>query len=84
MLKQKTVYFREEDLEAWEQIENKAEWLHENLVGKTAYQAEKDKEITVDEVKLGTCKNGHPLSPGRDKCMGKGCKYSVYAWSGYS
>lgn len=30
-LKQKTVYFREEDLPKWEAISNKAEWLHEHL-----------------------------------------------------
>lgn len=30
-LKQKTVYFREEDLDKWEAIPNKAEWLHEML-----------------------------------------------------
>ncbi len=28
MLKQKTVYFREEDLPLWEAIENKAQFLH--------------------------------------------------------
>lgn len=33
MLKQKTVYFREEDLPLWEAIENKAEWLHAKLTG---------------------------------------------------
>jgi hypothetical protein len=31
MLKQKTVYFREEDLPLWEAIENKAQWLHDGL-----------------------------------------------------
>lgn len=31
MLKQKTVYFREEDLELWEKIPNKAQWLHDAL-----------------------------------------------------
>lgn len=30
-LKQKTVYFREEDLPKWEAVPNKAEWLHEHL-----------------------------------------------------
>lgn len=30
-LKQKTVYFREEDLPKWEAIGNKAEWLHDHL-----------------------------------------------------
>jgi hypothetical protein len=24
----------------------------------------------------GYCKEGHPIPPGRDRCMGKGCKYS--------
>jgi hypothetical protein len=31
LLKQKTVYFREEDLPLWEQVSNKAEWLHQHL-----------------------------------------------------
>ena len=31
MLKQKTVYFREEDLPLWAAVEKKAEWLHEKL-----------------------------------------------------
>lgn len=31
MLKQKTVYFREEDLPLWEDIENKAQFLHDAL-----------------------------------------------------
>ena len=31
MLKQRTVYFREEDIEAWKAIKNKAEWLHTRL-----------------------------------------------------
>lgn len=31
MLKQKTVYFREEDLDKWEAISNKAEFLHNAL-----------------------------------------------------
>lgn len=22
------------------------------------------------------CKNGHPIPEGRDKCLGKGCKYA--------
>jgi hypothetical protein len=22
------------------------------------------------------CKNGHPIPEGRDRCLGKGCKYS--------
>lgn len=30
-LKQRTVYFREEDLPLWEALPNKAEWLHEHL-----------------------------------------------------
>lgn len=25
---------------------------------------------------LKLCKNGHPIPAGRDRCMGKGCKYS--------
>lgn len=24
----------------------------------------------------GYCKNGHPIPEGREKCLGKGCKYS--------
>lgn len=28
------------------------------------------------EVKTKLCKNGHAIPEGRDRCMGKGCKYS--------
>lgn len=29
-----------------------------------------------NEKSMGFCKNGHPIPEGRDKCLGKGCKYS--------
>lgn len=44
MLKQKTVYFREEDLEAWEKVHNKAEFLHNALNVRDAYVALTPKE----------------------------------------
>lgn len=25
---------------------------------------------------FAVCKNGHPIPPGRNRCLGKGCKYS--------
>lgn len=28
------------------------------------------------ERSMGFCKNGHPIPEGRDKCLGRGCKYS--------
>lgn len=30
----------------------------------------------VLEKSTGFCKNGHPIPEGRDRCLGKGCKYS--------
>lgn len=46
MLKQKTVYFREEDLPLWEKIPNKAEWLHQKLSEKRLKLG--DKTIVLD------------------------------------
>lgn len=34
-------------------------------------------EKVIPQPETGICKNGHPLVRG-DRCMGKGCKYSVY------
>lgn len=55
MLKQKTVYFREEDLPLWEAIKNKAEWLHnalnpsKHLAQVEGYPADSVQEIEVSK-----------------------------------
>lgn len=81
------IYIRHEDWEAWLKIENKSQWVHEmlkpGLVGNLH-------EVSVDEIHdvttsgelffhtktQNTCKNGHPIPDGRDRCLGKGCKYA--------
>lgn len=85
MLKQKTVYFREEDLPLWGAIENKAEWLHICLndaqrIKNTVVQMEHEvKRLsltpTPERLERGTCKNGHLLD-SRGKCLQKDCKYA--------
>lgn len=91
MLKQKTVYFREEDLPLWAAIPNKAEWLH------NALRLDFDKEILASYPPLivkGTfstprkvleklpkyvdsiCKIHGTFLDSRGKCLQKNCKYS--------
>lgn len=61
MLIQKTVYFREEDIEAWENVQNKAQWLHDALttgivtipaksLDKTKDSPSDKKPVTITEV----------------------------------
>lgn len=40
-----------------------------SLNGRTQMKAE-----TLERQR--TCKNGHPIPEGRDRCLGKGCKYA--------
>lgn len=65
----RTQYIRNEDVEAWDAIENKSEWIHRHLT------LEKAKQV-IESAKSKTCPNGHSIPEGRSKCMGKGCKYS--------
>lgn len=62
MLKQKTVYFREEDLELWDKIENKAQFLH------LALNPEELKD------KIDAVCTGHETM--RMNCGRKGCQYA--------
>lgn len=77
------IFIRKDNEEAWEKIKNKSEWVN-NLL-----QEPKQPEPIIEPKKnialatpsfvrnnAGACKNGHPIPDGRDRCMGKGCKYS--------
>ncbi len=79
MLKQKTVYFREEDLELWEAVENKAEFLHNALKAEPIVRVmagEKVRVFAKVNPKYPVCKvHGTPLD-SRGKCLQKGCKYA--------
>lgn len=51
MLKQKTVYFREEDIPLWENVLNKAQFLHDALTtGITTIPAKDTSPIRVDAI----------------------------------
>jgi len=75
-----TIYIRNEDMEIWEAIPKKPEWLHAQLerYGQTSTRKIKlpqfDKEITVPSHK-GMCKNGH-ITDDFGYCLAKECKYS--------
>lgn len=57
-----TQYIRNDDMPAWEAIENKSEWIHEHL--------------HENDLKTGMCKiHGIPLTL-QGKCLQKGCKYA--------
>lgn len=80
-LKQKTVYFREEDLPKWEAISNKAEWLHEHLNTKEPVvnfiQHEPD-SLDRDLARSMEIKNISTLCDHfqiKGNCEIKGCKY---------
>lgn len=88
MLKQKTVYFREEDLESWAAVENKAQWLHDHLSVEKPVTVFKttpipvSAEVVSEDVTLvkprgaNLCKvHGLPLTL-YGKCLQKGCKYA--------
>jgi hypothetical protein len=50
---------------------------HEDLDGSVVGSVELASVLTtLQEESEGTCKNGHFLQPGRDKCSIKGCRYS--------
>jgi len=46
MLIQKTVYIREEDIELWNKVSNKAEWIHDHL---NMYNTETPKQRYVTQ-----------------------------------
>lgn len=82
-LVQRTVYFRPEDIELWNAIDNKAQWLHERLqanvygtptILKESLTAKTPKPLSrsgMFEKPTGKC--GHTLD-SRGKCLTKGCK----------
>ena len=86
-LVQRTVYFRPEDIELWNAIDNKAQWLHERLkadvYGTPSIFKESPTKDTSPSAKMlvgslrdfnkPTGKCGHTLD-SRGKCLTKGCK----------
>lgn len=88
---QRTVYFRDEDIEAWNAIENKAEWLHLNLnkgykvVTNNADGSGKVENVIkrVDDIKIpdhvykafDKTCKNGHIIGKFGKCLEKGCKY---------
>lgn len=78
------IYIRKEDEEAWELVEDKPEWIHNNLRGQKLSGVKVTEVIKkVDDIKIPdhvyqafdkTCKNGHIIGKF-GKCLEKGCKY---------
>lgn len=86
-LHKKTVYIRDEDLEAWSACPNKSLMVHTALQPATKnvfiplYREDEPAPQILSPTNLkprssNTCKEGHPIPSGRSKCLGKGCKYS--------
>lgn len=49
----------------------------EGVVGTDSSNTAPIKPVVADaKSNFGFCKEGHPIPAGRDKCLGKGCKYS--------
>lgn len=80
-----TIYIHQDNEEAWEKIPNKSEWVNDMLSPpkekkfvsqakiRNAEYSTKTREVTELP---STCKNGHVIPTGRDKCTWKGCKYA--------
>lgn len=79
---QKTVYIREEDIDKWNALPNKAAWLHEHLndssygkikptdAGKIiSFNSKGSKTVDIPE----SCEHFQP----KGSCMVKGCKYGA-------
>lgn len=52
---------------------------HYRVTPEAGHLPQQDLETVVKRVfpkAEAFCKNGHPIPDGRDKCLGKGCKYS--------
>lgn len=93
----RTQYIRNEDVDAWDALENKSEWIHNHLnqplprimkAEKEGSQKSEENTPSLPHIeskikefqgakKLAFCKNNHAIPEGRDKCMGKGCKYGL-------
>lgn len=76
MLVQKTVYFRKEDVELWENVSNKAQFLHDALTGippKNVIRTPRDAQKAVGPIKgkptKKLCAHGNP----KGSCLQKGC-----------
>jgi hypothetical protein len=67
-----TEEFFKELLKKDPEVESLPEATIENVLAR----ALPDFSKRVVEKSEGFCKNGHPFARGRDRCMGKGCKYS--------
>jgi hypothetical protein len=84
----KTIYIRNQDLEAWEAIQDKPRFIADALRSvniKTYNKAvEERKELEAiiapyleeTEPEVAFCKNGHVIPEGQTKCSSKGCKYA--------
>ena len=66
-----------------ERFENepaKSQLVNELLSGWYGDEEPDSLKVAVEEVKSiyrnEMCPNGHPIPEGRERCMGKGCKYS--------
>ena len=74
---QKTVYFRtQEDLDKFNAIKNKAEWLHEHLKREPVFVMQQDKFMQFSKARQTGSQSmlcGHFQPKG--KCLVKGCKY---------
>lgn len=78
VLIQKTVYFREEDVELWEAVKNKAEFLHNALAAKPIVDLGLGKptespRVTSSSIS-GFCKHGADPKMCKFAKNGKACK----------
>lgn len=83
------IYIREDDWQKFQAIEDRPLWLSHALrntdvpkVNKAITERKEIEKVMKPFMKhmarntVGFCPNSHPIPEGREKCLGKGCKYS--------
>lgn len=75
---QQTVYIRNDDMEKWKSLPNKAEFISNHLNNRQVFAMHRDQVDREIKKAIGTnlCKvHGLPLT-AYGKCLQKNCKYS--------
>lgn len=65
-----TIYIKRENEKKWKSIQNKSDFVNNLLQSASLFNERFIKNSN------GICRNGHSIPQGREKCLGKGCKYS--------
>lgn len=75
----RTAYVRPEDIDAWDSLSNRAEWIH-NQLGRPDVVIGTNAKLVINAVanpgSLAFCPHNHPMAADGRSCLGKKCKYA--------